>query len=95
MLFRGLTMVMAAAVWALLSTAAFATTTAPTKCPRPAAGSNVAEPVDLYSSGGVLSVTFDYVTSVDRENRPLFCFITPDGVESPTLHLNRRSVNLC
>ena len=88
MLFRGLTMVMAAAVWALLSTAAFASTTAPTKCPRPAAGSNVAEPVDLYSSGGVLSVTFDYVTSVDRENRTLFCFITPDGVESPTLHLN-------
>ena len=60
---------------------------APGNCPRPAAGSVVTQPTDLYSQNGVLSVVFDYVTSLDGANRTLFCFITPDGIESPTLHV--------
>ncbi|HVU22113.1 MAG TPA: hypothetical protein VHE09_15390, partial [Rhizomicrobium sp.] len=34
-------------------------------CPRPAAGSDVAQPADLYSENGVLNVTLNYYTSVD------------------------------
>ncbi len=56
-------------------------------CPRPAAGSVVLPPPDLFSEDGVLDVTFHYVTTVDADNRTLFCFTTPDGRESPTLHV--------
>src|SRR5476649_380365 len=57
-------------------------------CPRPAAGSAVVQPADLFSSNGVLSVDFSYLTSVDEYGRTLFCFVTPAGQESPTLHVN-------
>ncbi len=57
-------------------------------CPRPEAGSEVARPPDLYSANGVLNVAFDYFTSVDSAGRTLFCFVTADGQESPTLHVN-------
>src|SRR5580765_4987711 len=55
-------------------------------CPRPAVGSDVLPPPDLFSSGGVLNVALNYFTSVDDVGRTLFCFVTPDGMESPTLH---------
>jgi hypothetical protein len=29
--------------------------------------------------------TFDYYTNVDEAGRTLFCFMTPAGVESPSL----------
>jgi FtsP/CotA-like multicopper oxidase with cupredoxin domain len=67
---------------------AIAATSSSSVCDRPAAGSVVAEPTDLYSTNGVLEVAFDYYTSVDSEGRTLFCFVTTNGVESPTLHLN-------
>ncbi len=57
-------------------------------CPRPAAGSVVTPPPDLFSSGGVLNVSLNYFTSMDDTGRTLFCFVTPDGMESPTLHVN-------
>jgi FtsP/CotA-like multicopper oxidase with cupredoxin domain len=57
-------------------------------CPRPAPGSEVLPPPDLFTSGGVLNVSLNYFTSVDDVGRTLFCFVTPDGVESPTLHAN-------
>jgi FtsP/CotA-like multicopper oxidase with cupredoxin domain len=57
-------------------------------CPRPAAGSVVERPADLYSANNVLAVTLNYYTSVDDAGRTLFCFATPDGIESPTLHVN-------
>lgn len=57
-------------------------------CPRPPVGSQVLSPPDLTSSGGVLNVTLEYHTSIDDVGRTLFCFITPDGLESPTLHVN-------
>lgn len=56
-------------------------------CPRPAAGSVVSVPPDLYSKYGVLSLSFNYFTTVDSAGRALFCFVTPGGLESPTLHL--------
>jgi FtsP/CotA-like multicopper oxidase with cupredoxin domain len=57
-------------------------------CPRPAAGSAVQPPADLTSKNGVLRVSFNYYTSVDDAGHTLFCFATPDGQESPTLHVN-------
>jgi FtsP/CotA-like multicopper oxidase with cupredoxin domain len=57
-------------------------------CPRPAPGSIVTPPPDLFSSGGVLNVSLNYFTSMDTVGRTLFCFVTPDGMESPTLHVN-------
>ncbi len=56
-------------------------------CPRPAAGSVVTPPPDLYSKYGVLSLSFNYYTTMDSAGRTLFCFVTPNGQESPTLHL--------
>jgi len=57
-------------------------------CPRPAQGSVVAQPPDLYSQNGVLNVTFGYYTTVDAWGRTLFCYVTPTGQEAPTLHVN-------
>jgi FtsP/CotA-like multicopper oxidase with cupredoxin domain len=59
-----------------------------TPCPRPGIGSVVAPPPDLYSANGVLTVAFNYFTSVDEAGHTLFCFVTPDGQQSPTLHVN-------
>jgi FtsP/CotA-like multicopper oxidase with cupredoxin domain len=57
-------------------------------CPREAAGSVLQNPPDLFSSGGVLKVDFSYQTTTDDAGRTLFCFMTPDGLENPTLHVN-------
>ena len=46
------------------------------------------EPVNLYSSHGVLIVNLSYNTAVDSAGGTLYCFTTPDGTESPTLHVN-------
>jgi FtsP/CotA-like multicopper oxidase with cupredoxin domain len=69
-------------------TPALASTGTDGPCRRPAAGTAVGEPANLYSRNGLLKVHFDYFTSVDRSGRTLFCFVTADGVESPTLHLH-------
>lgn len=60
----------------------------PNPCPRPAAGSVVQNPPALYSSGHFLQVRFSYQHSFDEAGRELFCFMTPDGKQNPTLHLN-------
>jgi len=56
-------------------------------CPRFAAGSEVANPPDLFSAGGSLTVNLSYNTTTDVAGRTLYCFTTPDGRESPTLHV--------
>src|SRR5258708_29104178 len=56
-------------------------------CPRFAAGGVVHQPAALFSQNGVLSVQFSYQTRVDFANRNLFCFMTPSGLENPTLHV--------
>lgn len=60
----------------------------PNPCPREAAGSVLQNPADLFSSGGVLKVNFSYQTTTDADGRTLFCFMTPDGLENPTFHVN-------
>jgi FtsP/CotA-like multicopper oxidase with cupredoxin domain len=57
-------------------------------CPRLAAQSPVNNPPDIYSVNGVIDIQMNYYTSVDDAGRTLFCFITSDGMESPTLHVN-------
>jgi FtsP/CotA-like multicopper oxidase with cupredoxin domain len=58
-------------------------------CPRFAPGSVVLPPPDIYSFGGLLSVQFDYNTTVDAEGRNLFCFQqVPFTWEGPTLRIN-------
>jgi FtsP/CotA-like multicopper oxidase with cupredoxin domain len=57
-------------------------------CPRPPVGSEVQRPPDLFSQNGVLKLSLNYFTSVDDAGRTLFCFVTAEGQESPTLHVN-------
>jgi FtsP/CotA-like multicopper oxidase with cupredoxin domain len=56
-------------------------------CPRFKAGSIIHQPPALFSSNGVLNVRFSYQTTTDFAGRALFCFMTPDGTENPTLHV--------
>jgi FtsP/CotA-like multicopper oxidase with cupredoxin domain len=57
-------------------------------CPRFSAGSVVKNPPALYSQGGSLTVNLSYNTTTDADGRPLYCFTTSQGVESPTLHVH-------
>ncbi len=57
-------------------------------CPRLAPGSVVHQPAALFSQNGVLSLQFSYQTTTDAAGRNLFCFMTPSGLENPTLHVN-------
>lgn len=56
-------------------------------CPRPPAGSVVESPPALFSHNGVLAVDFSYQSTIDGDSRTLFCFMTPNGLENPTLHV--------
>jgi FtsP/CotA-like multicopper oxidase with cupredoxin domain len=57
-------------------------------CPRPfTPGSVVQNPPALFSSGGVLNVAFSYQTRKDTDGTDLFCFMTPYGLQDPTLHV--------
>ncbi|HUO04103.1 MAG TPA: multicopper oxidase domain-containing protein [Candidatus Binataceae bacterium] len=56
-------------------------------CARFAEGSIAGNPPSLFSRNGVLKVSLAYNTAVDADGRTLYCFTTPDGKESPTLHV--------
>lgn len=76
---------------ALMSAYAFASPVAippvANPCPRLPSGSQVTNPPSLFSQNGVLAVSFSYQTRTDADGRALYCFMTPDGKENPTLHL--------
>ena len=91
------------AVWAAGAVAAMAQTASSTAasangptpvapvahaCQRFPAGSVVSQPPALFSQNGVLNVSFSYQTTTDAVGRQLFCFMTPSGLENPTLHVN-------
>jgi FtsP/CotA-like multicopper oxidase with cupredoxin domain len=48
----------------------------------------VTNPPDVFSKDGVLRVDLSYNTTTDAFGRTLYCFTTPDGKESPTLHVH-------
>lgn len=56
-------------------------------CPRYAAGSSLVEAKDMFSSHGLLRVNLTYKTRVDKDGNTLYCFMTEDGVQNPTLHV--------
>lgn len=61
----------------------------PNPCtPRFSAGSVIAQPPALYSHNGVLSVQLSYQQTTDALGNLLHCFMTPDGLQEPTLHVN-------
>jgi FtsP/CotA-like multicopper oxidase with cupredoxin domain len=85
----------AGGVAAMAQTAATSSVTNPTPvapvanaCQRFAAGSVVQQPPALFSQNGVLNVSFSYQTTTDAIGRQLYCFMTPSGLENPTLHVN-------
>jgi FtsP/CotA-like multicopper oxidase with cupredoxin domain len=57
-------------------------------CQRFTAGNIVHQPPALFSQNGVLNVRFSYQQTTDAKGRLLHCFMTPDGLEEPTLHVN-------
>ena len=72
-------------------TVALAQTAVPpvnTTCTRFSPGSTIHQPPALFSSNGVLSVQFSYQASTDSVGRQTFCFVTPSGLQNPTLHVN-------
>lgn len=86
-------------VFVPVCTFAQATTTTPISSPTPVplvanacsrftAGSAIRNPPALYSQNGVLNVQFSYQSITDSAGRQLFCFMTPSGLENPTLHVN-------
>ena len=56
-------------------------------CLRSAPGSVVQDAIDLFSQNGVLTVNLSYNTGTDANGLTLYCFTTPNGSESPTLHV--------
>ncbi len=66
---------------------AFAQNTQREACPRPAAGSTVAEPEDLRSANGVLKVDLTYRSSLEPNGSRRYCYLYRDGSEAPTLRL--------
>jgi FtsP/CotA-like multicopper oxidase with cupredoxin domain len=61
---------------------------APTPCPRPAAGSTVERPADLTAKNGVLKAKLGYYTAMDDSGHVLFCYVSDQGAEAPTLRVN-------
>jgi FtsP/CotA-like multicopper oxidase with cupredoxin domain len=59
------------------------------RCPRPAAGSTVGEPVELRSRNGELSVDLSVRDESEPDGTTRYCYIDGNGDESPTLRLNR------
>jgi FtsP/CotA-like multicopper oxidase with cupredoxin domain len=72
-----------------VSSAPTATRVAPVAnpCQRFKGGGVVQNPPALFSSNGVLSVRFSYQQTTDSVGRLLHCFMTPNGLEDPTLHV--------
>jgi FtsP/CotA-like multicopper oxidase with cupredoxin domain len=56
-------------------------------CPRPAPGSTVAEPEDLRSRNGVLQAELAVRNSRQSDGTVRYCYVLPDGSESPTFRL--------
>ena len=58
-------------------------------CPRSFAARDVVQnPPALFSSNGVLNVRFSYQHRIDANNREMLCFMTPEGLQNPTLHVS-------
>jgi FtsP/CotA-like multicopper oxidase with cupredoxin domain len=77
----------AAIILAAVSTRGVAQGTSPKTCARPDAGSIAAEPEDLHSSNGILSVDLTYRNFSGPDGQPVYCYLYKDGAQAPTLRL--------
>ena len=59
----------------------------PNACARFKPGAVVHNPPALFSVNGVLNVRFSYQQTTDSAGRLLHCFMTPGGLQDPTLHV--------
>jgi FtsP/CotA-like multicopper oxidase with cupredoxin domain len=59
----------------------------PEPCPRPAAGGAVAEPESVSSRDGELHVDLTVRNSRERDGSLRYCYVLPDGAQSPTLRV--------
>jgi FtsP/CotA-like multicopper oxidase with cupredoxin domain len=57
-------------------------------CPRPAAGEVVPEPADLRSRDGVLKLDLTIRNVPGPNGSKRYCYLLPDGTQSPTLRLH-------
>ncbi len=57
-------------------------------CERPGPGSLVGEPRDLRSIDGVLKVELRLLNARALDGTSRYCYVTPDGVQSPTLRVH-------
>ena len=62
---------------------------APGSCPRPAEGASVNNPPELRSHDGTLEVSLHlrYEQTTVSQGPPRYCFVTDEGMESPTLRV--------
>jgi FtsP/CotA-like multicopper oxidase with cupredoxin domain len=58
-------------------------------CPRPIAGATVINPPEIKSRNGLLEVSLHlrYEGTLPSEGPPRYCYVTDDGLESPTLQV--------
>jgi FtsP/CotA-like multicopper oxidase with cupredoxin domain len=54
---------------------------------RPAPGSPIAQPQDVFSSNGVLNVPFSFQSAPTRYGFTHYCYVYDDGIQSPTLRV--------
>ena len=71
----------------LYAQTAHAQTASQDLCPRPAPGSTVAEPADLRSVRGQLTVHFTFRSEVDAAGLTRYCYVDQYGEESSTLRV--------
>jgi FtsP/CotA-like multicopper oxidase with cupredoxin domain len=57
-------------------------------CARPAVGSAVPEPEDVRSHAGILRLDLALRGSEQADGSKRYCYVTPDGAQSPTLRLH-------
>ena len=58
------------------------------QCSRYQTGSNYTAATIFASNQGVLDVHLTFYNNIDEFNRILYCYLTPDGIQSPNLRLN-------
>lgn len=58
------------------------------ECTRPAIGDAVAAPADARGSDGKLQAHFSFRTSAGKFGSTLYCYVTADGAQSPTLRVH-------
>ena len=58
-------------------------------CPRPAIGSTVTSPPEVRASNGQLHIAFAFRSEIDDYGLTRYCYIYGNGIEAPTLRVNR------